>query len=122
MANVELPPQIASISGAVGKRTNYDGSVTVTYFKTRNGKTRVYTTTYFPRKPTEKERAKQIQFGKASAEASKIVKQKGDPNVLRIWEDKYQHYLAHVSPKDLEKKRYKTFRGFIISELLSTCN
>lgn len=117
MAKIELPKEIAAISGAISKRTNHDGSVTVTYFKTVNGKSRLYTHTYKPRTPNEKQCKVRKALAKASKEACLILKNKCERGVLDRWEDKYQHYIAHISPADLEKNRFKTFKGFIISEL-----
>lgn len=49
MAKVEFDKalQIVSISGAISRRRNADGSVTVTYF-TKKG--RMYIRTYYPRR------------------------------------------------------------------------
>lgn len=120
MAQIELPKEIAAVSGAISKRKNYDGSVTVTYFKTRNGKSRLYTHTYKPRTPNEKQCKVRKALAEASKAASFVLQQKCERAILDRWEDMYQHYIAHVSPEDLEKNRFKTFKGFIISQLFKS--
>ena len=117
MAKIELPKEIAAVSGAISKRTNHDGSVTVTYFKTVNGKSRLYTHTYKPRIPNEKQCNVRKALTKASKSAMVILKHKCEKAILDRWKDKYQTYLEHISPEDIEKNRFKTFKGFIISEL-----
>ena len=120
MAQFELPKEIASVSGAVSKRKNYDGSVTVTYFKTVNGKSRLYTHTYKPKIPNEKQCKVREALAKASKDACLILKHKCERDVLDRWEDAYQNYIAHVSPVDKEKNRFKTFKGFIVSQLFKS--
>lgn len=120
MAQIELPKEIAAVSGAISKRKNYDGSVTVTYFKTVNGKSRLYTHTYKPRIPNEKQCKVREALTKASRTAKELIKehQHGvDNDTYNQLAKDYNEYLNSVSPVDIEKNRFKTFKGFIISQL-----